>query len=330
MIAKYSSVLEVEDFQEPVVPAADVCKLFREERERRGLSVRDVSGELHIRQLYLSCIEEGRFSELPGYVYVVGFIKSYANFLDLNGEELLRQLNLSHQPQVIYSNIGFATPPHEQQLPTKKVIFASLTILFVLALLAYIYNNKPIEESLILGEYLQEDNKRAEIDSLLLPADPQGGIVQNLGFPESLPEINIPAARKKEDDSVQTSDDDSQKEDGGTIKPVNSNIANSESDPKEITSPLASSEIIIVAVKDSWVQVMNSKGVSVYVRLMHAGEQYTIPQPVSKESFLLNTGNGGGIKFIVDGQETKILGEQGKIMRGIMLSSDNLKKYMAE
>lgn len=331
MVSKNLNILveEVGDSQDSDLASAEVGKLFREERERRGLSIKSVSEELHIRQLYLTCIEEGRLCELPGYVYIVGFIKSYCCLLDLNSEEILHQLNLTSQPLVVYANTLHSIPTDEQQLPTKKVLFASLTVLFVLGLLTYVYNNKSDADNLVDDSSVVSDKGESEFNPLLLPADPQGGVVQSGNLQLSASDETVPPL------SVQL--------DGAETKSSQSSDLNV-AEPKSVlltpmsapTSAIVSSEITVVAVKDAWVQIMNSKGSSVYVRLMHAGERYTLPAPAPKktntsssgDTYVMNTGNGGGIKLIVDGQETKILGESGKIMRGIILTPENLKTYM--
>ena len=48
--------------------------LLRASRMRIGEDLRDVAGMLRIRYPYLEAIEEGRFSDLPGQAYAVGFV----------------------------------------------------------------------------------------------------------------------------------------------------------------------------------------------------------------------------------------------------------------
>ena len=47
---------------------------LRETRERLGWSLADVAGNLRIRYVYLSALEEGRVADLPGIAYAVGFL----------------------------------------------------------------------------------------------------------------------------------------------------------------------------------------------------------------------------------------------------------------
>lgn len=58
-------------------------------REQKGLTLEEVHQALKIRIRYLEAIEAGDVGALPGIVYARGFIKSYAEFLGINGQELL-------------------------------------------------------------------------------------------------------------------------------------------------------------------------------------------------------------------------------------------------
>ena len=50
-----------------------------------------MAGQLHIRLAYLKAIEDGRFKDLPGLTYASGFVRSYADYLGLDGEEMVRR-----------------------------------------------------------------------------------------------------------------------------------------------------------------------------------------------------------------------------------------------
>ncbi len=72
--------------------------ILRRERERQNLSIKDIEKATSIRALYIEAIENGENDKLPGSVYVKGFIKNYANFLNLDGEELVRQYREEMNP----------------------------------------------------------------------------------------------------------------------------------------------------------------------------------------------------------------------------------------
>jgi helix-turn-helix protein/uncharacterized protein DUF4115 len=66
---------------------------LREARERRGLSSADVQKAIRIRARYLSALEDERWELLPGDAYVKGFLRTYADFLGLDGNLYVEEYN---------------------------------------------------------------------------------------------------------------------------------------------------------------------------------------------------------------------------------------------
>ncbi len=58
---------------------------LREARVKRGLSPADVHKAIRIRDRYLQALEDERWELLPGDAYVKGFLRTYADFLGLDG-----------------------------------------------------------------------------------------------------------------------------------------------------------------------------------------------------------------------------------------------------
>src|SRR3712207_1996901 len=68
-----------------------IGRCLEEARESRDLSLREVEERTRIRSRYLRDLEQERFDVLPA-VYVLGSLKTYADFLGLDGAALSRQL----------------------------------------------------------------------------------------------------------------------------------------------------------------------------------------------------------------------------------------------
>lgn len=66
---------------------------LREARTRRGLSAADVHKAIRIRERYLTALEEERWDMLPGEAYTKGFLRTYAEFLGLNGNLYIDEYN---------------------------------------------------------------------------------------------------------------------------------------------------------------------------------------------------------------------------------------------
>jgi len=66
---------------------------LREARVKRGLSPADVQKAIRIRDRYLQALEEERWELLPGDAYVKGFLRTYADFLGLDGNLYVDEYN---------------------------------------------------------------------------------------------------------------------------------------------------------------------------------------------------------------------------------------------
>jgi len=81
----------VDDATDTSPQSHGVGDLLKASRMRLGADLHDVASALRIRYPYLEAIEAGRYKDLPGTTYVVGFIRAYADHLGLDGEEVLRR-----------------------------------------------------------------------------------------------------------------------------------------------------------------------------------------------------------------------------------------------
>lgn len=66
-------------------------ELLKSERVNQGLSVQNVSNALKLTTKIINAIESGNTSDLPAKTFVRGFVKSYAEFLKLDSDVVLRQ-----------------------------------------------------------------------------------------------------------------------------------------------------------------------------------------------------------------------------------------------
>lgn len=67
----------------------NVSNMLKEARLAKGLSLEDAEAATSIRKLYLEAVENGEFEKIPGDVFAKGIIRTYGNFLGLNGPDLV-------------------------------------------------------------------------------------------------------------------------------------------------------------------------------------------------------------------------------------------------
>lgn len=129
------------DNQEPNLNAGDVSlappepvsALLRRHRKLTGQDLKTVAQALRIRYVYLEAIEQGRYDALPGSTYALGFIKTYAEYLNLDEEEIVQRFRddvdgLDDQTQLV-----FPSPVPEGKVPGGAILLVAL----IMGALAY-------------------------------------------------------------------------------------------------------------------------------------------------------------------------------------------------
>ena len=80
---------------------SSIGNILRTERETQGRTLTEVSKAVYIKTKYLSALEEENFAVIPGEVYVKGFIRAYASYLGMDGEELVAQYDVPSEPVLL-------------------------------------------------------------------------------------------------------------------------------------------------------------------------------------------------------------------------------------
>jgi len=103
-------------------------------RTRREIELHEVEAATRIRARFLRAIENEEWDALPGGVYTRGFIRTYANFLSLDGNRLAddyRREVEGAQPEVAATARGSAAPRVSRGVPWAAVIAAVAVALAV-------------------------------------------------------------------------------------------------------------------------------------------------------------------------------------------------------
>jgi cytoskeleton protein RodZ len=75
-----------------------IGQVLRQAREARSLTIDQAASSTHIRIHYLTAMEMGEFGLLPSPVHARGFLRAYAEFLEVDAERLLVELEAKESP----------------------------------------------------------------------------------------------------------------------------------------------------------------------------------------------------------------------------------------
>ena len=265
--------------------AAELGAMMREVRENLGHDLDTVASDLRIRLVYLEAIEAGRLNDLPGNAYVSGFLRSYSDFLGLDGNEIVRRFKMagaeiSSQPQ-----LHLPSPVEEGRLPTGSILLVAA----VIAAAAY------------GGWYYLSAAGKGPIETVAsLPKELSGlvdGAKNQSAVKQMAPDASAPASGTSSSDAaIETSGDSADRADGSV-------------------------RIVVRATADSYVAVRTGQNEPLFSQLMRPGDSYEVP---SGADLVLETGNAGGLQITIGGKRAPSLGPVGQIRRNIPLDAEKL------
>ena len=104
----------------------EVGAQLRQVRLERGEELDEVAEHLRIKSTYLFGIEQGDLSRLPGRTYALGFLRSYADYLGFDGDDLIVQIKSTVANLTDKTRLRIRTPLPESRLPKTPILVLSL------------------------------------------------------------------------------------------------------------------------------------------------------------------------------------------------------------
>lgn len=307
-----------------------VGEILRRARVRAGLSFEDIEQQIYIRAAHLQTIEDGQFQNLPGRIYALGFIKSYADFLGLDGDKVVSLVKRQSAKRI--ASAQSAPAPIQPRIDSDHTLPQSKTLLIIasllavsLALFAVKFGNhqKPqaitqvpadLREQVTLltnPTHAQETTPKAAKAAISLPSEAGaslGGSASNTNAPADI-SANAPTQLSAQ------------------ISPQVSPLA---SPPVEVAdietltqAAIAQHPIVLRANENVWLEIKTSAGKTILSRVLSSGEEYWVP--ADQPDLMMTLGNAGGLQIILNGQNLPLLGHQGQVIRALPLTVDFLK-----
>jgi cytoskeleton protein RodZ len=110
----------------PTPAESGVATSLRSARLAAGIDLHEAADSLRIRYPYLEAIEAGRFGDLPGPTYALGFVRAYAEYLGLDGKQMVRQFKEEGQAVSRRLTLIFPEPLQEGRFPGGAVLFIAV------------------------------------------------------------------------------------------------------------------------------------------------------------------------------------------------------------
>jgi cytoskeleton protein RodZ len=278
------------------VELSTVGKLCLDARLNKGLTQEQAGALLKVRVKIIKDFENGEHIDLPGLAYKVGFVRSYARLLDLDGDLLVKEFKESLELNSFKEEYKFLTPELNKNnfIPIGAVVSVFIAILSYTGWYYSDRSNKIEEVS---------DKKIVEMSSKISEIDNNSYVIIEENFSNDL----LSSKRNDDEKKVQevnrkTNLKDDQVE-SITIKNTELSATANERDP--------STEMVLKAIGNSWVEIEDVDGNILMTRLMRPGETYVVP---NINGLTFNTGNAGALSLSQGNVIVPKLGEVGEII----------------
>ncbi len=288
-----------------------------EARTEKGLSLDDVEQATKIRKRYIEGLERDDYTVLPDAVYVQGFLKTYANYLGLDGEEISgrlkkrrtprreRQISQNLSPKKNYEpsllSPGGVSGARKRRISGATILAVVIAIFVLAAVIGALYyvgrgslpavasNNDGNEQPIVKSQGSEDDSSN----------DPEPK--QDSDASDSQASEKKQPAPEKESEKASTGNKSAASGAKSDDKPAK----------KSAAKPPENLQVEIRVVDSaSWISVLTDGEVA-FNELGDVGFSQVFE---ADEAVSLSVGNAGSVRVKVNGQDVGTLGEPGEVL----------------
>ncbi len=152
-----------------------VGEIIRRTRKSYGKSLLDVEKALRIRAQMLEAIEKGDIEKLPGRVYAIGFVRSYAEYLNLDGDIIVHLFKIQSVGARPRPEVNMPAPVDDSKIPNIVTSIISTLLAFSLIIFWVTYNQSKNQEERFIPEVPEELSKN-DLTLEIITQDPEQDI----------------------------------------------------------------------------------------------------------------------------------------------------------
>ncbi|MDC3091605.1 DUF4115 domain-containing protein [Rickettsiales bacterium] len=280
-----------------------IGKRISSARKESKQKIDKISRKLKIRTDFLLAIEEGSIENLPEEVYLKGFIKSYANYFNINIDQEMLMISSNYNEVENQKLKEKIKEGQTQSLPTARV-FSIVFLILLLVIFSWDEYKKDVFYS------LSEDDRKGFVEESQIIATEKI---------KSLDTVNIDNSSKilkiLEDEIV---DDSDQKSKDIISENTNGPLKEQFSDEKMLEKKI-NSEIRILFHDTTWFQIKKMDGSIIESGIFEKEETINVAFDEKNLDYFIDTGNAGGFKLLSNNKEFPLLGELGSVRKNVSL-----------
>ena len=264
-----------------------VGQILKKNREIKKLTISDISKELKISEETLINIENDYVQSDIDIVYLIGHLRSYSSFLNLNPNKLVEQFKDQQLPDE-QKNFEIKKPTIEKNLlfSNKVISFTLIVIIFSSFYFLFIEVDKPKREYALIPDLPQNyisTVEKANLDSMI-----ENKIIE-----------------KKDDENY------------AKVEKISNSSSAIASLPN--TKDYKSKIITLKFLDDTWLQLRDENDEIILSKLMNKNDEYSYDLD---SNYSITSGNAGHIMVIIDQKVRGKIGKKGQVVDSLVLNRD--------
>ncbi|MGA0411697.1 MAG: helix-turn-helix domain-containing protein [Candidatus Puniceispirillales bacterium] len=287
-------------------------QIFVDARLKKGITQEKVSTFLKVKFKIIKDFENGDEIDLPGLAYKIGFVRSYARFLDLDSNFLVDEFKKTLKKSSFKEEYKFLSPKSH----TSKIFPIGSIVSLIIAIFVYSgwyysdrqntnvtsYSNEKESKEIIENadnlnyEIIEYNFKNNEINNEVL-----FNKNQNLALQEDSLIFQTESKNINKQNNIKNNE--------LSNKQPSKNQVNELSAKANIRNP--KNEMVLKSSGNSWVEIEDMDGNILLTRLMRPGETYIVP---NISGLTINTGNAGVLSLSLGDVFIPKLGKVGEII----------------
>lgn len=279
---------------------SDVGTLLCATRMRMGKDLQHVAEILHIRYTYLVAMEDGRYEDLPGQAYAIGFVRAYADHLGLDGDEIVRRYKEESSGIKNRPVFEFPVPTPDSGVPSGALILVAI----IMGMMVYGAWYAIAGSDRTAVQVIQEVPDR--LNAMLNPP----------------PVTEAPATQTTADSDTDTAPPDG---DAQEVPVAAETPATEEQLAALPAAPVSTDVVELRAKSDVWITLKTPENPE-HTQLLQKGEVFRAPD--GGGGMTLVTGKPSDLEILVNGEVMPALDES-TFARGVLLDPARLKTVPA-
>jgi cytoskeletal protein RodZ len=264
-----------------------VGEILKKTREDKKISLSNVSKELNFSEEILSNVENNYLQKDIDRVFIIGHLRSYCSFLNLNHNEIIE----------LYKSQLFPTQKKNIEIEKPKLEYK------------YLYSNKLISASLMLlifGSFyfLFIEVEKPSREYAIIPDLPENyiAVVEEANLNDLVNNKNHLLSKEKNFAEIESSQ--------------NSSSALASIQNNEFQNP---SIVTLKFLDDTWVQLRDENDEIILSQLMNEGDEYSYS---IYNNYSITSGNAGHILVIINEKVIGKIGKKGQVVDSLVINKN--------